>query len=169
MVVCADSERALASATDLFVWWRIRHSSSAMVVWTRARVCGGAALLPRATQRPVELCGHDSAVPRCMAHSASWPSIDLAGLICNWISMGPSNVAIVIRWSYLAAPKAQRKFWPSPPPPWAKSVMLGGGSDPPSTKSVMLGGGSGVSPFRPPPALLVSFIWGVFKCKRWRA
>ena len=125
-----------------------------MVVWKRVWVCGGAALLLRATQRPVELYGHDSAIPRCMAHSASWPSIDLAGLICNWISMGP------VTWrssfeGYLAAPKAQRKFWPSPPPraksvmlgggfdpPSAKSVMLGGGSDPPSTKSVMLGGGS---------------------------
>ena len=111
-----------------------------MVVWTRVWVCGGAALLSRATQRCVELCGHDSAIPRCMARSASWPSIKLAGLICNWISMAPSNVAIVIRSRYLAA-KAHRKFWPSPPPPSAKSVMLGGGSDPPSTKSVMLGGG----------------------------
>ena len=55
MVVCADSERALASATDLFVWWRICHSSSSMVVWTRARVCGGAARFPRATQRRVAM------------------------------------------------------------------------------------------------------------------
>ena len=102
-----------------------------MVVWTRVWVCGGAALLSRATQRCVELCGHDSAIPRCMARSASWPSIKLAGLICNWISMAPSNVAIVIRSRYLAA-KAHRKFWPSPPPPSAKSVMLGGGLTPPA-------------------------------------
>ena len=98
------------------------------VVWTRVWVCGGAALLSHATQRCVELRGHDSAIPRCMARSASWPSIKLAGLICNWISMAPSNVAIAIRSRYLAAPKAHRKFWPSPPPPSAKSVMLGGGS-----------------------------------------
>ena len=103
------------------------------VVWTRVWVCGGvAALLLHATQRCVELRGHDSAIPRCMARSASWPSIKLAGLICNWISMAPSNVAIVIRSRYLAAPKAHRKFWPSPPPPSAKSVMLGGGLTPPA-------------------------------------
>ena len=71
------------------------------------------------------------AFPRCMARSASWPSIKLAGLICNWISMAPSNVAIAIRSRYLAAPKAHRKFWPSPPPT-AKSVMLGGGGLTPS-------------------------------------
>ena len=118
---------------------------------TRVGQCGGAALLSHATQRCVELRGHDSAIPRCMARSASWPSIKLAGLICNWISMAPSNVAIVIRSRYLAAPKAHRKFWPSPPPPSTKSVILGGGSDPPSSKSVMLGGGSGVFPFRAPP------------------
>ena len=56
------------------------------VVWTRVWVCGGAALLSHATQRCVELRGHDSAIPRCMARSASWPSMKLAGLICNWIS-----------------------------------------------------------------------------------
>ena len=92
-----------------------------------------------------------------MARSASWPSIKLAGLMCNWISMAPSNVAIVIRSRYLAAPKAHRKFWPSPhrppqrqighagggsDPPSTKSIILGGGADPPSTKSVMLGGGT---------------------------
>ena len=107
-------------ATDLCIWWRICHSSSSMVVWTRVWFCGGAALLPCATQRRVELYGHDSAIPRCMARSASWPSINPAGLICNWISMAPSNVAIAIRSRYLAAPKAHRNFWPSPPPPSAK-------------------------------------------------
>ena len=46
------------------------------------------------------------AFPQCTCHvarSASWPSIKLAGLICNWISMAPSNVAIAIRSRYLAA------------------------------------------------------------------
>ena len=71
-----------------------------MVVWTRVWVCGGAALLSRATQRCVELCGHDSAIQGCIARSASWPSINLAGLICDWISMPPSNVAMVIRSRY---------------------------------------------------------------------
>ena len=102
-------------------------SCCATVVWTRVWVCGGAALLSRATQRCVELRGHDSAIPRCMARSASWPSIKLAGLICNWISMTPSNVAIVIRSRYLAAPKAHRKFWPSPPPPHRQIGHAGGG------------------------------------------
>ena len=103
-------------------------SCCATVVWTRVWVCGGAALLLHATQRCVELRGHDSAIPRCMARSASWPSIKLAGLICNWISMAPSNVAIAIRSRYLAAPKAHRKFWPSPPPPQHQIGHSRGGS-----------------------------------------
>ena len=106
MVVCADSERALAvQRTYVYGGVSATHLASFMVVWTRVWVCGGAALLSRATQRCVELRGHNSAIPRCMARSVSWPSINLAGLICNWISMAPSNVAIVIRSRYLAAPK----------------------------------------------------------------
>jgi len=113
-----------------------------MVVWTRVWVCGGAALLSRATQRCVELCGHDSAIPRCMARSASWPSIKLAGLICNWISMAPSNVAIVIRSRYLAA-KAHRKSWPSPPPPQRQIGHAGGGACPPHPQIGQARGGAG--------------------------
>ena len=108
MVVCADSQRELLlcnglmcmvvlSATHLVSWW-CGHACGFVVArrFFRALAC---------TQRCVELCGHDSAIPWCMARSASWPSINLAGLICNWISMAPSNVAIVIRSRYLAAPK----------------------------------------------------------------
>ena len=115
-------------------------SCCATVVWTRVWVCGGAALLSRATQRCVELCGHDSAIQGCIARSASWPSINLAGLICDWISMPPSNVAMVIRSRYQRRRRIEN-FGPAPPPPSTKSVILGGGSDPPSTKSVILGGG----------------------------
>ena len=102
------SERALAvqrtyvyggilSATHLVLWW-CGHACGFVVArrFFRALAC---------TRRCVELCSHDSAIPWCMARSASWPSINLAGLICNWISMAPSNVAIVIRSRYLAAPK----------------------------------------------------------------
>ena len=142
MVVCADSERALAVQRTYVYGF--------MVVWTRVWVCGGAALLSRATQRCVELCGHDSAIQGCIARSASWPSINLAGLICDWISMPPSNVAMVIRSRYQRRRRIEN-FGPAPPPPSTKSVILGGGSDPPSTKSVILGGGSGVFPFRAPP------------------
>ena len=86
-----------------------------MVVWTRVWVCGGAALLSRATQRCVELCGHDSAIQGCIARSASWPSINLAGLICDWISMPPSNVAMVIRSRYQRRRRIEN-FGPAPPP-----------------------------------------------------
>ena len=66
----------------------------------------------------------------------------VAGLIYNWISMGPSNrrgdrhsVELFNR-----AKGAEKILALASSPPSAKSVMLGGGSDPPSTKSVMLGG-----------------------------
>ena len=132
MVVCTDSERALA-VQRTYVYGGVSATPSFMVVWTRVWGCGGAALLSRATQRCVELCGHDSAIPRCMARSASWPSIKLAGLICNWISMAPNNVAIVIRSRYLAAPQAGRRienFGPHLPPPAPNRSCWGGGSDP---------------------------------------
>ena len=91
-----------------------------MVSWSCGHacgfVCGGAALLSRATQRCVELCGHDSAIQGCIARSASWPSINLAGLICDWISMPPSNVAMVIRSRYQRRRRIEN-FGPAPPPP----------------------------------------------------
>ena len=71
-----DSERALAvqrtyvyggvlSATHLIAWW-CGHACGFVVArrFFRALAC---------TQRFVELCGHDSAVPWCMARLASWP------------------------------------------------------------------------------------------------
>ena len=48
MVVCADSERALASATDLCVWWRICHSSSS---WSCGHSCSFV-VVPRASHAP---------------------------------------------------------------------------------------------------------------------
>ena len=141
MVVCVDADgESSCCAMDLCIWWRICHSSSFMVVWTRVWFCG-AALLPRATQRRVELYGHDSAIPRCMARSVLWPSVNLARLIYNWISMGPSTRCGDRHSveSYSRAEGAEKILALASSPPSAKSVMLGGGSDPPSTKSVMLG------------------------------
>ena len=60
------------SATHL-VSWPCGHAACGFVVARR--------FFSRATQRCVELHGYDSAIPRCMARLASWPSVNQAELI----------------------------------------------------------------------------------------
>jgi len=101
MVVCADSERALAVQRTCVCGG---VSAAHLVPWSCGHACGfvvarrffRAPRKPVANQQTLVAMALRSLGAWAMARSALWPSVDLAGLICNWISMAPSNVAIVI-------------------------------------------------------------------------